>query len=267
MNQHLAFIGGGNMAIAMLGGLRQRGFDAEHVTVIEPDASARSRLQQRLGLRALAQPDATLQSAHMVVWAVKPQVMAQACAQARPFLADTPHLSIAAGVRSESLAQWLGNQRIVRAMPNTPALVGRGISGVCARSAATEADRHLADAVLSSFGEVLWLEDESQLDVITALSGSGPAYVFYFMEAMTTAGIEMGLTREQSQRLAVSTVVGAGALAAESGESPRVLRERVTSKGGTTAAALAVMEEEDLQATWINAIYAARERSQQLGQA
>ena len=253
------------MAIAMLGGLRQRGLTTEHVTVVEPDEGARARLQQRLGLRALAKPDASLRQAQLVVWVVKPQVMAQACAQARPHLGDTPHLSIAAGVRSASLAQWLGTERIVRAMPNTPALVGRGISGVYARAAASATDRNLADAVLSSCGEVLWLEDEDQLDVVTALSGSGPAYVFYFMEALITAGVEMGLDREQAQRLAVATVVGAGALAAESGEPPRVLRERVTSKGGTTAAALAVMEEEDLQATWINAVYAARERAQQLG--
>jgi pyrroline-5-carboxylate reductase len=172
---------------------------------------------------------------------------------------------VAAGIRSDSIVNWLGTQRVVRAMPNTPALIGKGISGLFARPAVTAEDRQAIEQVMASTGELLWLDAEEKLDVVTALSGSGPAYAFYFMEAMTTAGAEMGLTREQAQQLAVSTFIGAGELVRSSGEAPRVLRQRVTSKGGTTDAAICTMEDADLQAEFINALYAARHRAQELG--
>jgi pyrroline-5-carboxylate reductase len=153
----------------------------------------------------------------------------------------------------------------VRAMPNTPALVGKGISGLFARAGASAEDQKRAEQVIGTTGDVLWLDTEDKLDVVTALSGSGPAYVFYFMEAMTMAGTEMGLEREQAHQLAVATFAGASDLAKTSTDSPQVLRQRVTSKGGTTAAAISSMEENDVRALFIDAMYAARERATKLG--
>lgn len=150
-------------------------------------------------------------------------------------------------------------------MPNTPALIGKGISALFARESVSPSDRAWINEVIAGTGEFVWVDTEEKLDAVTALSGSGPAYLFYFMEAMTTAGIEMGLTREQAHQLTIATFVGAGALAQASSESPKVLRQRVTSKGGTTEAAIASMEDDDLQAQVINAIYAARQRAKELG--
>jgi pyrroline-5-carboxylate reductase len=150
-------------------------------------------------------------------------------------------------------------------MPNTPALIGQGISGLLARDGVSSADKALVEQVMATTGELLWLDAEEQLDAVTAMSGSGPAYVFYFMEAMTMAGVEMGLSREQAHQLAVSTFAGASTLAKTSTEPPQVLRQRVTSKGGTTFAAIASMEENDVRALFIDALYAARERAKELG--
>jgi pyrroline-5-carboxylate reductase len=172
---------------------------------------------------------------------------------------------VAAGIRSDSIAAWLGVERIVRAMPNTPALIGQGIAGLFARDGVSANDKAFAEEVMATTGQSLWLEAEDKLDVVTALSGSGPAYVFYFMEAMTTAGVEMGLSREQAHQLAVATFAGASALAQASTESPQVLRQRVTSKGGTTFAAISSMEDNDVRALFIDAMYAARERAKALG--
>jgi len=174
-------------------------------------------------------------------------------------------LSVAAGIRSDSIAAWLGSERIVRAMPNTPALIGEGITGLFARASVTANDIAFVEQIMTTTGEFLWLDAEDKLDVVTALSGSGPAYVFYFMEAMTTAGTEMGLSREQANQLAVATFSGASALAKSSSESPQVLRQRVTSKGGTTFAAISSMEDNDMRALFIDAMYAARERARELG--
>jgi pyrroline-5-carboxylate reductase len=263
--QPMAFIGGGNMASAIIGGLIQQGMGATSIEVVEPLEAARERLRQQFGLQPMATPGPQLQRAALVVWAVKPQTFKDAAAQARPHLAQPLHLSVAAGIRSDSIAAWLGSERVVRSMPNTPALVGRGMTALFARAAASADDRALIEQVITPTGEFLWVDSEPQLDAVTALSGSGPAYVFLFLEAMIEAGTQMGLAPEQAKRLAIATFAGAAQLARQSEESPQVLRERVTSKGGTTYAALTAMQAAGVSAAFVQAMHAAHRRAGELG--
>ena len=264
-NQHIAFIGGGNMASAIIGGLLQQGLPAGQITVVEPVADARARLQAQFGVATLEAPGAALQQAGLVVWAVKPQTFREAAQQARAFTGAALHLSVAAGIRSDSIAQWLGTERVVRSMPNTPALIGKGMTALFARPAVSGDDRALVDQVVATTGDALWVSAEPQLDAVTALSGSGPAYVFYFIEAMTEAGTAMGLPAAQAQQLAIATFIGAGELARASSEPPAVLRERVTSKGGTTYAALTSLENDRVKELFGRALHAAERRARELG--
>lgn len=261
----IAFIGGGNMASAIMGGLIRQGHAAGNIEVVEPYEPTRAALLQSYGITAQAAPTAELQRAQIVVWAVKPQTFKDAAAQTRAHTQQALHLSVAAGIRSDSIAQWLGSERIVRTMPNTPALVGKGVSALYARPAVNAAERQRVEAILAGTGDVLWVDTEKQLDAVTALSGSGPAYVFYFMEAMTRAGTAMGLSAEQAHQLAVGTFVGASELARRSDEPPAVLRERVTSKGGTTYAALTSLERDAVGDAFVRAMQAAERRAQELG--
>ncbi len=262
---HIAFIGGGNMASAILSGLLKEGLPVQQVQVVEPFAEQAAKLRKDFGVSVLPEAGPSLASAQLVVWAVKPQMFSQAAEQAGAHTAQALHLSVAAGIRSDSIAQWLGSERVVRAMPNTPALIGQGITGLYARPAVTAEDRASVEVVVQSTGQQLWLEREEQLDAVTALSGSGPAYVFYFIEAMTEAGQAMGLTEAQSRQLAIATFSGASALAAASDEPPQTLRERVTSKGGTTYAALTAMQASGVKPQFIAAMQAARQRAAELG--
>ena len=267
----LVFIGGGNMASAILGGLVQRGLTPEAVRVVEPFEEARRRLLASFGVQAQAAAGPALAGAALVVWAVKPQTFQEAAGQAAPHLVGGTgaeaalHLSVAAGIRSDSIAHWLGSERVVRSMPNTPALVGQGMTALFARQAVTSEDRALVDAVIAPTGDYLWVAQERQLDAVTALSGSGPAYVFLFLEAMIEAGTQLGLEAEQAKRLAIATFSGAAALARDSSEPPSVLRERVTSKGGTTYAALTAMQEARVPQAFIAAMHAACRRATELG--
>ena len=261
----IAFIGGGNMASAIISGLLKRGLPASRIQIVEPWAEQRARLQTQFGITADAVPGAALAAASLVVWAVKPQTFREAAQQAGRYAGQALNLSVAAGIRSDSIAQWLRTERVVRAMPNTPALIGQGITALFARPAVTSADRQAVEAVIATTGEHLWLAAEEQLDAVTALSGSGPAYVFYFIEAMVQAGVQMGLTPAQAHTLAVGTFVGASALAKASDDAPEVLRARVTSKGGTTHAALSAMEQDDIKNLFMRAMHAARQRAAELG--
>lgn len=265
MSERIAFIGGGNMASAIIGGMIKQGTPASSIDVIEPDALARDKLRASFGVQAQPQAGAFLRDAGLVVWAIKPQAFKEAVQPVAPNTKAALHLSVAAGIRSNSIATWLGSERVVRAMPNTPALVGKGIAGLFARAGVSQADKVRVSEIIATTGESLWFDSEDKLDVVTALSGSGPAYVFYFMETMTTAGCEMGLSREQAQKLAIATFAGASALAQTSTDTPQVLRQRVTSKGGTTFAAISSMEDNDVRALLIDAMYAARERAKELG--
>jgi pyrroline-5-carboxylate reductase len=261
----IAFVGGGNMASALIGGLLQTGRIPATVVVIEPDDRQRAKLALQFGVLALPAADAQIAAAQLVVWAVKPQSFAAAARPCAPFVSKALHLSVMAGIRTESLVAAGGSARVVRAMPNTPALVGQGITGLFATPAVSERDRSAVEQVLAPSGELLWFDRERDLDAVTALSGSGPAYVYYFIEAMIQAAGEMGLSVEQGRRLALATFAGATALAKESRDSPAVLRERVTSKGGTTYAALMSLDKDAVKAAFVRALHAANERARQLG--
>lgn len=263
--QPLAFIGGGNMASAIIGGLVQQGLPATAIEVVEPFEAAREKLKQQFGIAALPAPGPALQRAALVVWAVKPQTFKQAASEVRAHISDPLHLSVAAGIRSDSIAGWLGTERVVRSMPNTPALVGQGMTALFARPGVSGGDRHLVEQVIAPTGEYLWVQDEPQLDAVTALSGSGPAYVFLFLEAMIEAGTQMGLPPQQAKQLAIATFAGAARLARDSEEPPAVLRERVTSKGGTTYAALTSMQADQVPQAFVKAMHAACARARELG--
>ena len=261
----IAFIGGGNMASAIIGGLVHQGLPASRIEIVEPWAEARERLQQQFGITAQESPGPALARTQLVVWAIKPQTFRDAAAQARAHTPHALHLSVAAGIRSDSIAQWLGSERIVRAMPNTPALVGKGMTGLFARPAVTAPERALVEAVVATTGDHVWLTQENHLDAVTALSGSGPAYVFYFLEAMVQAGTGMGLTEPQARQLAVGTFSGGAALAGASSDPLQLLRERVTSKGGTTYAALTSLETSGVKDAFVRAMQAAQQRAEELG--
>ena len=260
----IAFIGGGNMASAIIGGLIRQGLPAAQVMVVEPFEATRALLNSQHGVQAHPAPGPFLADADLIVWAVKPQSFREAAAPVAPLAGRALQLSVMAGIRAADIAAASGSARIVRCMPNTPALVGRGMTGLFDASGAP-ADRQLAETVIRTTGDVLWVEREEQLDAVTALSGSGPAYVFYFLEAMQQAGVELGLTPEQARALAVGTFAGGAHLAAQSAEPLATLRERVTSKGGTTHAALTALEQAGVKAAFVKAMHAACVRAAELG--
>ncbi len=263
----IAFIGGGNMAGALIGGLLKAGQTPDSVIVVEPFEAQRERLARDFGIVALAAADASLASAATVVWAVKPQLFAEAAAPCAPFVGGALQLSVMAGVRSAAIARASGSARVVRAMPNTPALIGRGIAGLYARDAVTPAERAAVEALLAPTGALLWVEREADLDAVTAISGSGPAYVFYVVEAMMQAAVEMGLSEAQGRTLALATFDGATALAAQSPLHPSELRAQVTSKGGTTQAAITSLDASGVKAAFVQALKAAQARAVELGDA
>ena len=281
----IAFIGGGNMAAAIIGGLRKSGVEAAAILVVDPGDAQRERLHTDHGVRTLPAADASLAEAATVVWAVKPQYFQAAALPCAPHVAHALHVSVMAGIRSDAIVHATRSQRVVRAMPNTPALIGQGIAGLFAREAVTADERRRVEQVLAPTGQLLWVAQEADLDAVTALSGSGPAYVFYFVEAMMQAAAEMGLSPEQGKQLALThmqdggldgtqlaqrlsglaTFAGATSLAAASDEPPEVLRERVTSKGGTTHAALSSLEADGVKAAFVKALKAAQRRANELG--
>lgn len=262
----IAFIGGGNMATAIIGGLIRQGHPIAGLHVIEPCAAQRERLIERFpGIEVQPCGGSMLPASDLVIWAIKPQIFKDVVAQTQLFLPDTAHLSVAAGIPCQSLAAWLGSERVVRAMPNTPALVGMGMTGLFAHHSVSQAQRNLVDHTLQTIGDCVWVDTEQQLDAVTALSGSGPAYVFYFLEAMREAGSQMGLPAALAQRLAIGTFLGAATLAQRSSEPLETLRQGVTSKGGTTHAALSAMQQADIKARFEEAMFAAYQRAQAMG--
>lgn len=261
----IAFIGGGNMASAIIGGLLRAGTAAGQIVVVEPHAPQRQKLVGEFGVQALAAGDASLAGASTVVWAVKPQLFAEAAAPVKARVGAALQLSVMAGIRSDALVAATGSERVVRAMPNTPALIGQGIAGLYARPAVSGEERARVEQLLAPTGQTLWVEREDDLDAVTALSGSGPAYFFFFVEAMMAAAVDMGLTAEQGRRLALATCAGAAALGQASDESPTTLRERVTSKGGTTHAAVTSLQADGVDAAIRRAVRAAQQRAAELG--
>lgn len=262
----IAFIGGGNMATALIAGLAGQLPEAK-LHVIDPNAEALARLAQEYGVGTALSIDAQVADADVVVLAVKPQQMRDVAASLAPHLAGQLLLSIAAGIRIADLERWLGGYRaIVRSMPNTPALIGMGITGMVAQAGVSEAQRTAADQVMRAVGKTVWLDEEAKIDPVTAVSGSGPAYVFYFLEAMQQAALEMGLSAEQGRELALATFTGAAQLAAQSEDPVEVLRQRVTSKGGTTHAAITSMEAAGVKQAIVEAMKAASARGRELGE-
>jgi pyrroline-5-carboxylate reductase len=261
----IAFIGGGNMASALVGGLLKAGRAPESILVVEPFAAQRDKLAQQFGVAVHAAAGDALEGCGLVVWAVKPQLFAEAAAPCAPFVGDALQLSVMAGIRCSAIARASGSERVARAMPNTPALIGQGIAGLYARDEVGPAERIAVEQVLTPTGQLLWVAHEEDLDAVTALSGSGPAYVFYVVEAMMQAATEMGLSEAQGRTLALATFAGATALAKQSDEAPALLRERVTSKGGTTHAAVSSLQADGVKASFVKAIRAAQQRARELG--
>lgn len=266
MASPLAFIGGGNMAGAILGGLLRAGqVKAADVIVVEPHGPQRDKLRADHGIEALPAGDASLAQAGTIVWAVKPQLFGAAAEPLQAWLGGALHLSVMAGIPSASIARLTGSERVVRSMPNTPALIGQGIAGLYARPAVSSDERAAVERLLQPTGQTLWVEREDDLDAVTALSGSGPAYFFFFVEAMMAAAVDLGLSAEQGRQLALATCAGAAELGLRSPESPTTLRERVTSKGGTTHAAITSMQADGVDAAIHRAVLAAQRRAAELG--
>jgi pyrroline-5-carboxylate reductase len=265
----IAFIGGGNMASALGAGMAGKICPPENFHVIDINTAAHAPWVAR-GATAATAPDERLAQCNIWFYAVKPQFMREAVTASRSLLRkSTLVVSVAAGIRGDVLAGWLGGgaapwPKLVRCMPNTPALVGEGVTGMLARPGVTSEERQLVEAMLASVGKVVWVADDAAIDAVTALSGSGPAYVFRFIEALIEGGLKVGLNAEQARELALATLSGATRLARESDDPPAVLRERVTSKGGTTAAALKVFEDADFMGLVARAMQAAAQRSREL---
>ena len=263
----ITFIGGGNMAAALIGGLIGKGHAKTDILVVEPQAEARARLAARFGVACVDNAVAVASLGEVVGLAVKPQQMRAAAAALRPLLAHELVITIAAGIRLVDLSRWLGGYAIlVRCMPNTPALIGAGISGLFAGAEVRAEQRALVEAILGAVGATLWVAQENLLDPVTAISGSGPAYVLYFIEALQQAGLEMGFSATDARKLALETFVGTARLAAQSLEDVAVLRERVTSKGGTTERALASMDADRVKHLIVRALHAANQRAHELGE-
>ncbi len=261
----LGFIGGGNMAAAMIGGLRQKGFAASDFVVAETSVDRRAWLEQQFGVTTETNAQGVL-GADVIILAVKPQQLA-AVLQALPKLKpEQLVVSIAAGVRANDIARWLsGHEAVVRAMPNTPALIGAGITGLFALPGVNEAQMRQASRILEGVGHVVWVRQEAQIDAVTAISGSGPAYVFFFIEALEQAGIDLGLPAETARLLTLQTFFGAAALAIKDQSPPAELRARVTSKGGTTERGILALEESGVAYAIGLAARAAAERAAEMG--
>jgi len=262
----IAFLGGGNMATALIGGLIAKGHDATRISVIEMSPAAREKLGARYPVRITTAPDDAMRGADTLVVAVKPQDMKRALASLGSEVRGALVISVAAGITLETLSRWLGGYRkIVRCMPNTPGLIGAGISGLYASREVDEEGRKRAETILRAVGEVVWLSEEKLIDPVTAVSASGPAYVFWFIEQLAAAAVKLGIPRDDAMKLAKQTVLGAAKLAIESTESPETLRRNVTSKGGTTEAALNVFEQEKLAERFSRAVEAASRRGEEMG--
>ncbi|KAF1057188.1 MAG: Pyrroline-5-carboxylate reductase [Pseudomonas citronellolis] len=267
MSTRIAFIGAGNMAASLIGGLRAQGVAAGDIRASDPGAEQRAKIAGEHGIEVFADNASAVQGADVVVLAVKPQVMKTVCEALAASLAHAPLIvSIAAGITSASLAQWLGVNSIVRCMPNTPALLGEGASGLYATAAVSATQREQAERLLGAVGIALWLDEERQIDAVTAVSGSGPAYFFLLMEAMTAAGEKLGLSPDVAARLTLQTALGAARMAVASDVGPDELRRRVTSPNGTTEAAIKSFQGNAFESIVEQALNAADRRSAELAE-
>lgn len=259
------FIGGGNMANAIIGGLKNNGFEMSSITVLELDAAKRATLAKDFDVQ-VTDTYAEFGNTDVIVLAVKPQQLKEVCSQLTSVLKSQLVVSIAAGVRSQDMARWLNHHHaIVRVMPNTPAQIQAGVSALYAMPSVSEVQRTQAEKILAAVGKTLWLDDEEKMDAVTAISGSGPAYVFYFIEALQEAGMKLGLSEQDAGMLALQTFAGASMLATQSNVDIKTLRAQVTSKGGTTEQGILVLESEDIKNIMYKAAKAAADKSVLLG--
>ena len=264
----ITFIGGGNMATALISGLTRKNWKPEAIRVLEIDPAARERLAREFNVHVHDKAGEALAGAECIVLAVKPQHLQAVARKLYLHLGDQLVITIAAGIRCEDVSRWLrGHSRVVRAMPNTPALALAGVTGLYAPPSVSVGDRGLASRILGVAGLNVWVDREEQMDAITAVSGSGPAYVFYFIEALQEAARDLGLDRAAARTLALETFSGAVKLAVESAETVEKLRERVTSKGGTTERAIEELDRQRVKAAIARAVSAAAKRSHELGDA
>jgi pyrroline-5-carboxylate reductase len=265
---NISFIGGGNMARAIIGGLKNNDFDMTAITVIDPDEEKRKQLAAEFNVQvsdSYVEND-NIKLNHVIVLAVKPQQMKEVCTQLSHKISTQLIISIAAGIRTVDISRWLGNYpSIVRVMPNTPAQIQAGVSALFALSKVTQAQQSQASTILDAVGMTLWLNDEAKMDAVTAISGSGPAYVFYLIEALQDAAISLGMTAEESSMLAVQTFAGASLLASQSKTDIQTLRAQVTSKGGTTEQGILALESANIKNIILAAAKAAANKSKSLG--
>ena len=263
----ITFLGGGNMATALVGGLLNHGVEASSIVVIEISADKRAHLEEIYAIRCLEVLEAEALRCDALVLSVKPHQMRETCLALQGHLRGQLIISVAAGLRLVDICRWLGGyQKVVRTMPNTPALIGAGITGMFAPPSVSEAERLGAERIMQAVGSTVWVNEEAHINAVTAISGSGPAYVFLFIEALQQAAVGLGLNARQARQLSIETVVGAARLAAQSEDPASVLRERVTSKGGTTEAALRAMAEHRVKEGIIAGALAANARGSELGE-
>ncbi|MGX9381552.1 pyrroline-5-carboxylate reductase [Pseudomonas sp. JQ36] len=266
-NTRIAFIGAGNMAASLIGGLRAKGLQASHIRASDPGEETRQRVSAEHGIETFADNAQAIDGVDVIVLAVKPQAMKAVCEAIRPSLKPQQLVvSIAAGITCASMTAWLGKQPIVRCMPNTPALLRQGVSGLYATSEVTAEQRQQAEELLSAVGIALWLNEEQQLDAVTAVSGSGPAYFFLLIEAMTAAGVKLGLPKEMAEQLTLQTALGAAHMAVSSDVDAAELRRRVTSPNGTTEAAIKSFQADGFEALVEKALGAAAHRSAEMAE-
>jgi len=266
-NLRLSFVGGGNMARSMIGGLIGDGMAPQCITVGEPKLACRHELAGDFGIRTFINNDSAIENSDLVIFAIKPQIMKDVISQLSDRLIQKDYLllSIAAGISIKNIESWVGKTLpIVRAMPNSASLIRGGITALCSNPEVSPEKREQAESVMLSIGKALWLNDETLMDAVTAISGSGPAYFFYLMEALEQAALMAGLDQTTSRLLTVETALGAARLATETSESPSLLRQRVTSPGGTTAAATEVLDKDGALDTIKRAVFAAKNRSREL---
>ncbi len=263
---NITFIGGGNMSSALIGGLLQQGYSPGQIRVVEISAEGREKIKHEFKVEAVAELAKGVSDSDVILLAVKPQQLSAVAQELAGLLREHLVISIAAGIRATDISRWMGNyERVVRAMPNTPALIRAAVTGLYALPGVSVEEKHNAETILAAVGSVLWCDREELLDAVTALSGSGPAYVFYFIEAMQKAGQELGLDAAQARRLSLETLLGAARLASQSDENVTALRARVTSPGGTTERAIQALENAGVKNAIIGAIHVANQRSRELG--
>lgn len=266
-NTRIAFIGAGNMAASLIGGLRTQGVAADRIRASDPGAETRERIAREQGIEVFADNAEAVKHADVILLAVKPQMMKAVCqALASALTPDQLIVSVAAGITSASMKAWLGERPIVRCMPNTPALLRKGVSGLYATDEVSHAQRQQAEALLAAVGIALWVDQERQLDAVTAVSGSGPAYFFLLMEAMTAAGEKLGLPRATAEQLALQTSLGAALMATGSDVDAAELRRRVTSPAGTTEAAIKSFQAAGFEGMVETALKAAADRSAEMAE-